>query len=1151
MEKHPHELPPQDFSIYLEARDCGVMFYHAAHFSFTDKAGLLVLLPMGSQISDSTLQYIQYFFEDSSCPLVCVPLLAPGEEMPEELLNIPAGGITHDVSLLLRYNFVCATTDPNLLSKGSTAFLQAAINTGQFGVITAISAIGDCPVRRNFCVTDLVEIAEQTGNTHGFVEQYILEQADLPINEADKHIGLLAPYINSSIIGGAVSTITITNATNYFDNIEVTGILTSSDNLQINTSTELVYFDVKRLTETVADKFLTRYSFVCRAELRNAQTEITFSHKVDVCENAARNYDISASGNTLDIRKIAMRPQYKVSCIIPIYNNEEYIKEAIESITSQQLDFYQHIQIVLVNDGSSDAVHSTCQAIAERHEYNVVYVRQEKRGVSAARNTGLRYAMGDYVFFMDADDTLDTSILQLGVQYLEGNDNANIDFIAFPLKMFGSENAPAPDLEFRFAQNGIIDLRVEPQKPQFSACGVLMRSSALDGIRFDETLPFSEDVDFMTRAMATKMEYLVCRDAFYNYRVSWGKYKENTGQYGGTAPFATSLAAFFANRGEDIADYAQYAILYDILRAFGSTAGEIETLPENQADAMRMQIEKFQFHSVLAKIAVALSYVDDSYITQVRRLSPIEREYLLTLKHGGATGFDAVSIVDDMFMVGGYELRNLNTELCVDYVRGHDGDLLVYGHFYMPSYDGVTLVASINGNEYTAALYPDERFSITIFGQAVNSAQAFVLSIPSNSAMDGELTFNFVCKPYGAACQATLVLPENFLFVGKNIVVSPGENCIMTAALDLDILPDLMQNVIDSPDVVQEYIAMHPFISGTRIWLFVDPMAGLVQSGTSLLYDHFVTKRDGVDMYLATSADEADIRNEKSVIAYGSLSFSVLALFAEKIFVSDFAVLQRLKCSRLAADFVFMPQDVLTATDATRLKTLANTPLALISLLYEDERRILPIGHAHAAALVLGNPRYDSLADSGQKRVLIMPSYRTHLYGGASTYNPQFATSEYATVLGDILLNERFLDKADQLGISVDFAPHKKIYLHLSDIERDDSVTVIPHYFDRMDLCRDTALVVTDTLPAFGFAYMGKPVIYFNFDADGTEPADGACFGKTAANFDELIDLLIEYMENGFTVSSEHVAAVDSLFGVRDGMSKERVYAALLGHNMK
>ena len=88
------------------------------------------------------------------------------------------------------------------------------------------------------------------------------------------------------------------------------------------------------------------------------------------------------------------------SIIVPVYNTEEYLHRCLDSLVNQT---YPHVQIILVDDGSCDKSLEICQQYAQKYEFIEVY-HQENRGVSAARNEGLKHIKGDFLFFVDSDD---------------------------------------------------------------------------------------------------------------------------------------------------------------------------------------------------------------------------------------------------------------------------------------------------------------------------------------------------------------------------------------------------------------------------------------------------------------------------------------------------------------------------------------------------------------------------------------------------------------------------------------------------------------------------------------------------------------------------------------------------------------------------
>lgn len=99
----------------------------------------------------------------------------------------------------------------------------------------------------------------------------------------------------------------------------------------------------------------------------------------------------------------------KVSIIVPIYNVEKYLKRCIDSIIEQS---YTNIEIILVNDGSTDNCLDICQLYAQQ-DPRIIIINKENGGLSSARNMGLDYATGEYIMFVDSDDWIRIDTVEL------------------------------------------------------------------------------------------------------------------------------------------------------------------------------------------------------------------------------------------------------------------------------------------------------------------------------------------------------------------------------------------------------------------------------------------------------------------------------------------------------------------------------------------------------------------------------------------------------------------------------------------------------------------------------------------------------------------------------------------------------------------
>lgn len=104
-----------------------------------------------------------------------------------------------------------------------------------------------------------------------------------------------------------------------------------------------------------------------------------------------------------------------ISVIIPVYNVKEYLCECVDSIINQT---YTDLEIILVDDGSTDGCDSICDDYA-RKDHRIQVIHQENQGLSAARNTGMAHMHGDYLTFVDSDDYLMPSTLEFMLSLAE------------------------------------------------------------------------------------------------------------------------------------------------------------------------------------------------------------------------------------------------------------------------------------------------------------------------------------------------------------------------------------------------------------------------------------------------------------------------------------------------------------------------------------------------------------------------------------------------------------------------------------------------------------------------------------------------------------------------------------------------------------
>ena len=206
--------------------------------------------------------------------------------------------------------------------------------------------------------------------------------------------------------------------------------------------------------------------------------------------------------------------EFIFSIIIAIYNTEKYLSEAIESIINQNFDLNK-VQIILVDDGSTDNCKNICDSFKEKYPENIFYLYQENSGQSIARNNGLKIAKGKYVNFLDSDDKLDLNTLQ-EVYDLFQHANDLIDVCVIERYKFGAEKG-STFLNQKYQNTRIVDIEEEYDFPQTAVNASFIRRNALVE-NFNSKVIISEDSLLLNKTILTKCKFGVLGSARYLYR---------------------------------------------------------------------------------------------------------------------------------------------------------------------------------------------------------------------------------------------------------------------------------------------------------------------------------------------------------------------------------------------------------------------------------------------------------------------------------------------------------------------------------------------------------------------------------------------------------------------------------------------------------
>lgn len=210
----------------------------------------------------------------------------------------------------------------------------------------------------------------------------------------------------------------------------------------------------------------------------------------------------------------------KISVVIPVYNVSAYLRECVDVVLAQS---YTNIEVILVNDGSTDNSGAICDEYANQ-DARVRVIHQANAGLSEARNSGTRSACGDYLIYLDSDDKWsDIDFLEKLVNRAQ---QTNADVILFPCQRFVDNmkintNGLSMFRPHDFVGRGmeVFERLVLTQQFPISACCKMIRLEILqkNKINFYPGL-LGEDMDWNQRLMPHVQSMSYCNDVYYLYR---------------------------------------------------------------------------------------------------------------------------------------------------------------------------------------------------------------------------------------------------------------------------------------------------------------------------------------------------------------------------------------------------------------------------------------------------------------------------------------------------------------------------------------------------------------------------------------------------------------------------------------------------------
>lgn len=210
-------------------------------------------------------------------------------------------------------------------------------------------------------------------------------------------------------------------------------------------------------------------------------------------------------------------PEYKATVLVPVYNVEKFLRGCLQSLTEQTIGF-ENIEVVLVNDGSTDNSEAICREFADKYD-NVFLYSKENEGLSKTRNYGLARSHGKYIFFLDSDDKLRADTVKSVTDFFDTVYD-EVDLVTYRIIQYYSEKPVIVHYRYRtLTKTGVYDL-TDPDNRFITQTNIniCIKNRGEDNLLFDTTPNFRhEDEKYCCDILREKMKIGFCSDGEYIY----------------------------------------------------------------------------------------------------------------------------------------------------------------------------------------------------------------------------------------------------------------------------------------------------------------------------------------------------------------------------------------------------------------------------------------------------------------------------------------------------------------------------------------------------------------------------------------------------------------------------------------------------------
>ena len=861
---------------------------------------------------------------------------------------------------------------------------------------------------------------------------------------------------------------------------------------------------------------------------------------------------------------------FRFSIIMPVYNSETTIREAIESVMEQSLGYKEMIQLIIVDQRSTDSTLQICREYSEKYPENTVLTTVNSGELSGARNKGISYAEGDYIGFLDPEDKWEADALMCADSFFR--DNPDVMFAACrQIGLKDGAGKPHP-LDYTFKRTRTANIRKNQSLLIPGIYGTLFRADAFESKKFDEKAGSGGDTLFVNSLLLDTEKYGLIREAVYMYRSS-DKERAFPDIRPDDPRYPEAVERLFC----DLADQSvsKYGEKIPYIKELIMT--ELQRLIKESTQAMSSDEAK----EYADRLRNMLQQIDDKYILKQRQMNTASKSYAFKLKYGSERNADREHRLAE-------KLRLRSTILTAE-----NGYLVIQGRAderYIA--DGYGVEARDNeGNIWKAEYKPYTLFDFHGADRDMFlKGYEHILSLPLQSGKNYRF---FLTDEKGWSKRIDLQtgrysrLTEfegTFFASGNHIVKRIGDSIricdynLRTYLVSMHRYNKMLREKAGASDEVisvRRAAVIYRLTHKKPLWILSD-RTHLARDNAAALFEYLMandakSKYDIRFLLEESSADFEKIKKTGRVIKFGSKEHRVLQAAASMIISSHADVWvtnpygKNLRYYRDLLDFRYaFIQHGIIMNDLSRWLSKYNKNIRLFVTSTRPEKDSIingNYGYDDSVVRLTGLARYDSRKDSSERLIVIAPTWRKNISGETGddshrAYREDFVSSSYCKFYNGLINDERLLDAMRKKKYKGLFCVHPAFDAQAEDFRGNDTISVQYKGNDYADMINRGAALITDySSLAFDFAFLNKPVIYAQFDADVFYDSqfydagyysyvdDG--FGPVCYDYASTVKNMIGLIENDCSQPAEYAERVAGTFEFTDRSSCKRIYSEL------